>query len=98
VAELIGRNRGTIPEWLTKYRSGGREELVLKKVGGGRKRKIPENILLMFQPPYCPESNPIEQIWQYFKKGLRGKLPTSLDELRGLITERLKVMTRQVSA
>jgi hypothetical protein len=42
VAELIGRNRGTIPEWLTKYRSGGREELVLKKVGGGRKRKIPQ--------------------------------------------------------
>jgi transposase len=42
VAELIGRNRGTVPEWLTKYRSGGREELVLKKVGGGRKRKTPQ--------------------------------------------------------
>lgn len=50
----------------------------------------------MFQPPYCPESNPIEQIWQYLKKGLRWKLPTSLDELRRLIAERLKVMTRPV--
>jgi transposase len=42
VAELIGRNRGTVQEWLTKYRNGGLEELVLKKVGGGRKRKIPQ--------------------------------------------------------
>jgi transposase len=63
-----------------------------------KKLKIPENIILMFQPPYCPESNPIEQVWQYLKKGLRWKLPTSLDELRGLITERLKVMTRKVIA
>ena len=30
--------------------------------------KIPDNIILMFQPPHCPESNPIEQIWQYLKK------------------------------
>jgi transposase len=42
VAELIGRNRGTVQEWLAKYRSGGLEELLLKKVGGGRKRKIPQ--------------------------------------------------------
>ncbi|REJ51550.1 MAG: IS630 family transposase, partial [Microcystis wesenbergii TW10] len=40
----------------------------------------------------------IEQIWQYLKKGLRWKLPASLDELRELITERLKVMTQKVIA
>ncbi len=33
-----------------------------------KNRKIPDNIILMFQPPHCPESNPIEQIWQYLKK------------------------------
>ena len=54
--------------------------------------------MTIFQPPYCPESNPIEQIWQYLKKGLRWKLPASLDELRELITERLKVMTQKVIA
>jgi transposase len=52
----------------------------------------------MFQPPHCPESNPIEQIWQYLKRGLRGKLPTSLEELRLLITEKLEVMTKEVIA
>jgi transposase len=41
-AELIGRNRGTVQEWLAKYRSGGLEKLLLKKVGGGSSRKIPQ--------------------------------------------------------
>ncbi|WP_199312604.1 transposase [Microcoleus sp. FACHB-672] len=36
-----------------------------------KKLKIPNNIILMFQPAHCPESNPIEQVWQYLKKGLR---------------------------
>jgi len=40
--ELIGRNRGTVQEWLAKYRSGGLKKLLLKKVGGGRSRKIPQ--------------------------------------------------------
>ncbi|WP_348246852.1 transposase [Leptolyngbya sp. GB1-A1] len=25
----------------------------------------------MFQPPHCPELNPIEQVWQYLKRRLR---------------------------
>jgi hypothetical protein len=25
--------------------------------------KIPDNILLIFQPPYSPELNPIERVW-----------------------------------
>jgi len=52
----------------------------------------------MFQPSNCPESNPIEQVWQYLKKGLRGKLPNNLDELRLLIRERLEKMRREVIA
>ncbi|MDV3001426.1 MAG: IS630 family transposase ISMae27 [Chroococcopsis gigantea SAG 12.99] len=63
-----------------------------------KKLKIPNNIILMFQPPHCPESNPIEQIWQYIKRGLRWKLPASLDELRLLITARLAVMTNDIIA
>lgn len=63
-----------------------------------KKLKIPDNIILMFQPPHCPESNPIEQIWQYLKRGLRWKLPASLNELRLLIAQRLEVMTKDVIA
>lgn len=30
-----------------------------------KRLQVPNNIILMFQPPHCPESNPIEQVWQY---------------------------------
>ena len=32
--------------------------------------KIPDNILLVFQPPYSPELNPIERVGQYIKQEL----------------------------
>lgn len=28
------------------------------------KLKVPENIILLFQPAHCPELNPIERVWQ----------------------------------
>jgi hypothetical protein len=33
--------------------------------------KIPDNILLIFQPPYTPELNPIERIWSHIKQEQR---------------------------
>ena len=76
--------------------------LIIQLDNGGfhkaKKLKVPPNIILMFQPSNCPESNPIEQVWQYLKKGLRWKLPNNLDELRLLIRERLEKMRREVIA
>ena len=40
-AGLLGRNRVTVQDWLAKYRQGGLEKLLAKKVGSGRPRKIP---------------------------------------------------------
>lgn len=40
-SQLIGRNRVTVQEWLGKYRQGGLEKLLSKKVITGRPRKIP---------------------------------------------------------
>jgi transposase len=74
--------------------------LIIQLDNGGfhkaKKLKIPANIILMFQPSHCPESNPIEQVWSYLKTGLRWQLPSSLDELRLLITARLEQMTSEV--
>ena len=76
--------------------------LIIQLDNGGfhkaKKLKVPENIILMFQPSHCPESNAIEQIWQYLKRGLRWKTPSDLDELRVLITQRLQEMTEEVIA
>ncbi len=35
---------------------------------------IPENIRLIFLPPYSPELNPIERFWQYIKEDTKGKI------------------------
>ena len=50
---------------------------------------VPDNIILMCQPAHSPESNPIEQVWQYIMKRLRWTRPKTLNELRELITEQL---------
>lgn len=59
---------------------------------------VPSNIILLFQPPHCPELNPIERVWQHLKRGLRWELPKDLDELRILFAQRLEQMTEQVIA
>ena len=34
----------------------------------GDKLTVPENISLLHLPPYCPELNPVENIWQYLRQ------------------------------
>ncbi len=33
-----------------------------------KKLEFPENVVLLFQPAYRPDVNPIERVWQYVKK------------------------------
>ena len=40
-AELVGRNRVTVQEWLQHYRKGGLEGLLVSKKPTGRPRKLP---------------------------------------------------------
>lgn len=61
-----------------------------------KKLKIPSNIIFLFQPSHSPETNPIETVWQHLKRGLRWRLPKTLDELRQLISHRLEEMTHEV--
>lgn len=44
--------------------------------------KIPDNILLIFQPPYSPELNPIERIWSHIKQELSWEISENLDDLK----------------
>ena len=44
--------------------------------------KIPDNILLIFQPPYNPELNPSKRVWQYIKQELSWILYDNLDEIK----------------
>ena len=48
--------------------------------------KIPENIGLLFLPPYSPELNPAENIWAILKRKFTNKLYNTLDEVSEFIT------------
>lgn len=59
---------------------------------------LPENIVLLFQPSYCPELNPIKRFWQHLKSFLSWRLFTALDDLRAKVREILDSFTRQAIA
>lgn len=60
--------------------------------------KIPENILLIFQPPASPELNPIERFWQYLKDNLSWKLYDELYKLKEEVGKILQGISPQVIA
>lgn len=58
-----------------------------------RSLRLPDNLGLLFLPPYSPELNPIERLWRDLKDWLAPHQPTTLDELSGLLTTRLQQYT-----
>lgn len=42
---------------------------------------VPDNIALLFLPPYSPELNPAEKIWRHLKDALGNTLYKTLDQL-----------------
>ncbi|WP_445243536.1 MULTISPECIES: hypothetical protein [unclassified Microcoleus] len=58
--------------------------------------ELPDNIILLFQPPYCPEANPTERVWKYIKGFLARLVFSNLDELRVKLQEILSHLTNYV--
>lgn len=48
---------------------------------------LPENIVLMPIPPYCPELNPAEKIWQWIKDKIAMKIFDTLETLENKMDE-----------
>ncbi|WP_461791053.1 IS630 family transposase [Pedobacter sp.] len=55
---------------------------------------VPENIVLIFLPPYSPELNPAEKMWQKFKRNFTNKLFKSLDDVQTFIYEQSAANTK----
>lgn len=60
--------------------------------------KIPDNILLVRLPPYSPELNPVERLWQDLRKWLGSELPASLDALKERVAEILRHYSHETIA
>lgn len=54
---------------------------------------IPDNIALVFIPPYSPELNPAEKIWWKMKRAFSGKLHKTLDNVSEFIQNEVAVLT-----
>lgn len=59
--------------------------------------EIPENIELMFIPPYTPELNPIEQIWKEIReKGFANEVFPTLEHVINRLCETINNLTKEV--
>jgi hypothetical protein len=59
---------------------------------------VPENVILLFQPPYCPELNPIERLWEHLKADLKWASFKSLEQLQTKVEQLLAELTPEVIA
>ncbi len=56
--------------------------------------QVPENIRLIFQPPYSPEVNPVEHLWEKLReKDLHNRVFSSLEELVEVLCQALSELT-----
>lgn len=55
---------------------------------------IPANIEIALLPPYSPELNPTEKLWQYIKSNtLKNKLYTCISKLENVVCDFIKNLT-----
>lgn len=54
--------------------------------------KIPENIVFLYLPPYSPQLNPVEHLWDYIReqKGFNNRIMNSMDEVIDTLAYALK--------
>ena len=71
--------------------------LILDKAGWhtAKNLNIPENITLHWLPPYSPELNPVEHLWDELReKWFRNKYFTSLDAVEDQLAQALKFLMK----
>ena len=55
-------------------------------------------MVLLFQPAYSPEVNPIERLWGYLKEQLKWLRFEQIEELRESVRKELKKLTKEIIA
>ena len=59
---------------------------------------MPENVILLFQPPYSPELNSIERLWASLKANLKWAVFKTLDQLQTKVDQLLAALTPEIIA
>lgn len=59
--------------------------------------RLPANVRLITLPPYCPELNPVEKLWDHLKDFVCNKVYPSIEELRATLHQWLEAFWRNPS-
>ncbi len=89
--------------FLDEFSKAYPDSLNILQVDNGRFHKgkalvVPENVILLFQPPYCPELNPIERLWEHLKADLKWASFKTLDQLQTKVGQLLAELTPKLTA
>ncbi len=85
-------------EELSAYKPDEFKVLILDN-GAFHKAKtlcIPKNIKLIFIPPYSPELNSSEKMWQYLKDKMANKIFKTIDDLSNHIAQTYQNLTDEI--
>lgn len=88
--------------FLNKFSSENKDELKVMILDNGAFHKakrliVPDNIILIFLPPYSPELNPAEKMWQRIKRNFTNKTHKNLMQVQTFICEESKKLTKEIT-
>jgi len=78
----------------------GNKEIIFIMDGAGwhksKDLKIPPNFKIIFLPPYSPELNPVERLWQHIKQNtIKNNIYHTLSTLEDHVCEFIKKLTNE---
>jgi len=99
--ELPNCNSDNFQIWLNKFSELNPKELKIVVLDNGafhkaKKLVIPNNIVLVFIPPYCPELNPAEKMWAFFKRNFTNLLCKEMDDISKFISSTVNLLNFQM--
>jgi transposase len=98
--EMPHCNSETFQIFLNEFSNNFLDEFKILLLDNGafhkaQKLVIPDNIALLFLPPYSPELNPAEKIWWKMKRDFSGKLHETLDNVSAFIKDQVTKLTME---
>jgi transposase len=86
-------------EELNKVNNGQKMVIIMDGAGWHKSEKliIPNDIRTIILPPYSPELNPTEKLWQYIKyHTIKNRIYKTLRELENAVCKFIRTLTPEI--
>jgi len=83
---------------MSKEYKGKKIVLIMDRAGWHRSQglNLPKNIEIIYLPPYCPELNPVETLWEHIKRHtIKNRIYESLATLEEAICKFIQNLTQE---